>query len=152
MRSYLVKGVYLSFFTIIIFVSCQKEKITGTNGNSLTPPPEDTTFTKEIIFIDREWNFWHDLNDPTGVFDEIYFYIIDSINRIPDDPIGNWRVDIKKDSIGNWERASKMSSPGTQSPLAPFYYSLTADYLLIIPGYNWDRNLVGKKAAVRIRY
>jgi len=103
----------------------------------------------EIIFTDLIWNLWVDSAAP-GVFDEIYLWVSDTANMIPDVSNSNFSVWVKRDSTSNWEVASNIIINGNCT--APFWYHLAPSYLLIELCYPWDLSLVGKKGEVKIKF
>lgn len=109
-----------------------------------------STSSNEIIFSGLEWNYWHDPNDIYHNFDEIYLWVSDTTNSIPDTVTSHFSVWVKRDSSGNWEIASNVISNGNCT--VPFWYHLEYNRLLIELCYPWDLNLVGKKGEVKIIY
>jgi hypothetical protein len=104
----------------------------------------------ELIFTDLIWNYWHDPNDPSHAFDEIFLTISDTANTIPDLPNSNFSVWVKRDSSSNWEQASDQIINGNCT--APFWYVLALGDLLVELCYPWNLGLVGQKGSVKIRY
>jgi hypothetical protein len=102
----------------------------------------------EIRYSNLEWLYWHDPNDPGHLFDEIYFWVIDTANAIPDVINPNFSIWVKKDSASIWEMASNTISNGNCT--APFWFNLDPGGVLVELCFPWDLSLVGKKAEVKI--
>ncbi len=107
----------------------------------------------EIVFNSLIWQHWHQSNLPTDftAFDEIYFYVPDSVNVIHNNAAkASFSVWVKRDLASTWEKASNIVVNGNCT--APFWYSLVQNALLIELCYPWDWSLIGKEASVKISF
>jgi hypothetical protein len=138
----LVPGAYLFKLEVT-----DNDKLVGNDMVHVEVLPDTT----HLVFTNLPWNHWRSPNDPDGVFDEIYLWINDPDNSIPDHITPNFMVWVKRDAdIDNWELASNIIINGNCT--APFWFSLEPTRLLISLCYPWDMGLIGKKAEVKIRF
>ena len=136
----------LSFVIVSMLFSCKKET---TRPIEATPAPV-LHISSEIIIPELEWNHWHSPNDPDHLFDEIYLWIKDTTNSIPNYTTALMEIWVKRDSTSEWERAAGTVINGT--PWPPFTYDLYPDRLVIFMWYPFDSNMLRKKAQVKIRF
>lgn len=139
----LVEGVYQFELT----VKDEKNQIAKDSIRVTVKP--DPRPHNEIIYTDLEWYFWHDPNDNSNSFDEIYLSVSDIANQIPDLAGPNLKIYVKRDSTANWELANALTSNGN---CVPPYYFILQPLVLLIELCPLDYGLIGKKGAVRVVY
>jgi hypothetical protein len=142
--------VLLLAFAAFHIASCKKDNIIWQPPSSQQPPPTTPELRNEMKFENLSWNLWHDTNDPTGTFDEIYIIT----PRVLRSSFGSvFRVFVKTVPSLDWIEAKTVTNGQLSRPFDYFVHSDRVDSVyILIHSTLQDRSLPGTIASVKINY
>lgn len=139
--SNLVKGIYQFELTVT-----DSAGLSATDTVKITVNPQ--VLNNEVILDSLTWSFWHDLNDPSGVFDVVYISIPDTANILSNSSL---HIYVKLDSTSSWVLVNPVINGNCTFPytyeLAP---TANNTLVLFITDCAVNQNLVGTRASVKI--
>ena len=104
----------------------------------------------ELIFENLSWNFWQDIGDPTGTFDETYLSATLSVNLVQ-----NWayRVFVKTVASATWVEAKPPVDGKEHRPFTYWVDINTPDSARItVWALDDPRSLPGTPASLKMNY
>lgn len=105
----------------------------------------------EIILNSLTWNYWYDQNDSSGVNNEIYLSIPDTVNILTNSPLN---IVVKLDSVGIWDPVNLFVNSHCSGGSYGYFIITTASntLVLVIEPCSLNLNLIGTGTSVKINY